>query len=73
MPDAVMLFAARMREAKAARKVSWKKLAELTYINRGTLLWYRRGKGYPSVGRIIAIACVLQVSVDWLLGLREEP
>lgn len=71
-PEMLALFSYRFRLAKKRSSYSWQKLAELTGINRSTLLWYRRGAGYPSLGRVASIASILNTSVDYLLGLKES-
>lgn len=65
-------FASRFRIAKNRSGYSWAKLSELSGINRQTLLWYQRGAGFPSIGRIATIASLLNVSIDYLVGLRDS-
>lgn len=69
--EMLVLFSYRFRLAKKKSGYSWAKLSELSGINRQTLLWYRRGAGYPSVGRLASLASILNVSVDHLIGLRD--
>lgn len=47
--------------------------AELVEINQSMLSKYLDGESQPSLPVIIRIATTLSVSVDWLLGLSDDP
>lgn len=70
------VFATRLREIMKERGESQTTLAakissQYVTIQRQTISLYMNGQSKPDTERLIAIAKVLDVSADWLLGLSD--
>lgn len=70
------VFATRLREIMKDRGENQTSLAEkiteqYVTIQRQTISLYMNGQSKPDTERLTAIAKVLNISVDWLLGLSE--
>ncbi len=71
------VFASRLREIMKERGENQTTLAEkitaqYVTIQRQTISLYMSGQSKPDTERLTAIARVLDVSADWLLGLTEH-
>ena len=64
------IFAERLREAMTDRGVGVYKLAEEAGVCFTTVYCWLRGERVPSGSLIPQLCRVLDVSADWLLGLR---
>lgn len=66
-------FPARLREVRENRKLSRNQLADILQITERAYQYYEQGKREPPYDRLIAIAQELDVSIDYLLGLKDDP
>lgn len=60
----------RIAEARKKRGLNPNQLAQRAGVSRANLVRYEEGKNEPGAGRLLRIADVLGVTVDWLLGRR---
>jgi transcriptional regulator with XRE-family HTH domain len=67
--DDMQEFAARLREARLARKMTQARLAELLEVDTRVYHRWERGGALPQLDAVARIAQVLQISADSLLGL----
>lgn len=63
----------RLREARARSGLTLVALSQRTGVHSGVLSFYESGEREPRAAALVAIARHLSVSVDWLLGLVDEP
>lgn len=72
--DMVSLFRQRLGEAMAARGLTQSALARAAGVDRSTLsqLLAEENVRMPRADTVAALAGVLQVSTDWLLGLSSD-
>lgn len=72
--DTRRLFRARLAQAMQAAHVSQSVLARRVGVDRSTLsqLLADEGERLPRADTAAAMAAALQVSLDWLMGLRQE-
>ncbi len=61
-------FAERLVEALKVRRVSAAELSRKINVDEGTISNYKKGNYEPKQKRMQAIADVLGVSINWLLG-----
>ncbi|MDR1094309.1 MAG: helix-turn-helix domain-containing protein [Clostridiales bacterium] len=67
-----MKFAKRLKELREEKNFSQKKLAEeINYTQSIVSLW-ELDKRDPTATAIAAVACYLNVTADYLLGLTDE-
>lgn len=67
-----MSFGERLRQVRKELGYSLSKLANVTYISRQALWRWERGDTQPNAEEIKILCEVLDVSSDWLLGLKEK-
>ena len=72
MTDLMSQVGPRLRLARERRGLSQKEVAEQTGAYISNLSCYESGKRTPPLELFVAIARVLGVSTDYLLGLGEE-
>lgn len=65
-------FGERLNMVLYERKLSQADLDRRTGIGRANISRYVCNKQMPTVDSLIAICKTLNVSADWLLGLRKE-
>lgn len=63
----------RLRDARAQAGLTLVALSERTGVHSRVLSFYESGEREPRAAALTAIATHLSVSVDWLLGLVDEP
>lgn len=63
-------FGKRLRTALRGRCIPTKKAASDTGIGYSTMLAYIKGDRNPTMHNIVALCRYLDVSADWLMGLR---
>lgn len=63
----------RIAEARQRRGLNRNQLALKTGISHANLVRYEQGVNEPGAGKLLRIADVLGVTVDWLLGRRGAP
>lgn len=66
------IFAQRFREARKKKGLSAEKIAWALDIEPSSVYWWEVDRNHPRINRSPAIARLLDVSLDWLLGLNEE-
>jgi transcriptional regulator with XRE-family HTH domain len=66
-------FGERLKYAMMIRCVSCQELARRTFHAESTIVGYRSGRRSPNVAELNTIARILNVSLDYLLGLKDEP
>ena len=66
------VFATNLRECMKVRGVNQTKLAKDIGIQRQTISLYMNGQSSPKTETLTAIEKALNVSADWLLGLRDD-
>jgi transcriptional regulator with XRE-family HTH domain len=65
------MFIQRLKEARAAKKLSQKKLSELLHVSQQAVGHWESGRSTPSPEMLRNISEVLDVSIDYLLGNEE--
>ena len=66
------IFAKRLREAREATGLSRAKLAEISGVAAITIYNYETKKFSPTLYCAVALADILNVSLDWLAGRDEK-
>lgn len=64
------VFGKRLKQARKAAGLTQAKLAEKIGMTQGGYTQYENVGREPSFTTLVALARVLNVSVDWLLGLK---
>lgn len=62
-------FGKRLRYIRQKRNLKVAQIAEALHVTRNTAYKWEQGKALPSIETLFGLAKVLNVSVDWLLGL----
>ena len=65
------VFGIRVKECLSAQGVTQKWLAEKINVQRSTLCEWLNGNNEPPMQAIVDIAKTLNVSTDYLLGVKE--
>ena len=68
-----MNFATRLKELRKSKKITLLSLALKLKTNQNTISRYESGEREPGINEIIAIADYFDVSVDYLLGVTDNP
>lgn len=63
----------RMIYVMRIRNISCKELAKRMYVSPSTITGYRIGRRNPDVTTLTTIASELNVSLDYLVGLKPDP
>ena len=66
-----MIFGKRLRETRMLRHITQQVLADTIGVELRTYQCYEQGTRQPSLNLVVALADVLDVSTDYLLG-RDE-
>ena len=64
-------FAARLREVRMERELTQDELAKLLSVNQRTISNCEREVNKPDLDMLINISKVLDVSADYLLGIKD--
>ena len=67
------ILGTRITAARLARQWTKQALAEQIGVSDVLIGYLEHGRRWPSVPTLIALAEVLDCSVDWLCGLTERP
>lgn len=67
------IFAERLKKVREERGLTQKKFIEGLNINASTLSAYEQAKSNPSMEAIVEIALKYHLSVDWLIGVTDNP
>jgi len=66
------LLGKRIQHARIERGISQAELVKQSGVKQPRLSMLEHGQSYPNVNLLYKLACALDVSVDYLLGLSEE-
>jgi len=66
-------FGLRLRELRERKNLSQADVAARLNLTRGQISAYECNTSYPSVEKLIDLAVLLNVSVDYLLGINNRP
>lgn len=72
MKDIMKTFKTRLKESRMAAGLTQVKLAEIIGVTKSVYNKYETGDVKPPIDKIIKIAMVLHVSIDYLVGLRDD-
>ncbi len=67
------IFASRLKEVKTARKTTFPKIAEQLRLQTFVVKEWAAGQREPDIYYLVRLSEVLNVSVDYLLGISDEP
>jgi len=67
------LFAQRVRELRKQRNLSQKELGEALGLTQKAISTIESGNRVTTIEKLILLAKFLDVSADYLLGLKDEP
>lgn len=62
-------FGKRLKYIRQKRNLKVQQIAEALHVTRNTVYKWEQGKALPSLPTVFELAKILNVSVDWLLGL----
>lgn len=65
-------FSERLKYTMSLRNCSVAELAECAYVSRSTICGYRKGSRSPDIRTLRLLCVALDVSSDFLIGLRED-
>ena len=65
------MYGKRIRKARKENGLTQKQLAEKVFVHQNMISAYERGTIVPPFTTVIAIAKVLEVSLDWIAGGPE--
>ena len=66
-------FSERMKALRQDRRMSLEDLGKKLGLAKSTIAGYESGFREPSLGTVVSIANLFQVTTDYLLGLADEP
>lgn len=66
------MFPYRLKQLREDAELTQSKLADMLYLTQSTIAYYENGKKAPTLDNAIAIARVLNVSMDYLCGLTNN-
>ena len=66
-------FPERLLSTRKARGLSCQAMADILNVTSRAYQYYEQGKREAPYDRLIAIAHELDVSIDYLLGLKDDP
>lgn len=67
-----MEFKDRLRETRQQKHISQQKLADLMGMTKQAISHYERGTRKPDKDALLALADILNVSTDYLLGATDK-
>ncbi|AUW92693.1 hypothetical protein BXT84_00910 [Sulfobacillus thermotolerans] len=71
--DRKTVLGQRLTSARLTKQWTKQALANQIGVSDVLIGYFERGRRWPSVPTLIALAEVLEVSTDYLLGLTSEP
>lgn len=66
-------FASRVKSLREANGLSQDALGQIIGVKRYSIYTYEKGKNYPDVPHLVALADYFKVSTDYLLGRTNVP
>jgi len=73
MADEVYDFGLRIKELRKRKGLTQKQLGDLLGVTKDAISHYENNTQTPPTAKIIKLAQYLNTSVDYLLGLDDEP
>ncbi|MFZ7132515.1 MAG: helix-turn-helix domain-containing protein [Eubacteriales bacterium] len=67
------MFSERLKQTRKLKCLKQKDVAQYLCLDRSTYAGYESGKNKPSFEKLIELADLLNVSVDYLLGRSDNP
>lgn len=61
-----MSFSEKLKQSRNEKHLSQERLAELLDVTRQAISKWEQGVAYPETNKLIALAKVLNISLDWL-------
>ncbi len=68
-----MLFSERLKYLRKSRMIPQKVIAEHLGISVTAYQYYEAGKNEPNIEKLIKLATLFDVSIDYLVGRTENP
>lgn len=66
------LFCERLKELRQDKKIGQEEFARQIGVSKGVISFWENGLREPTMGNLIAIAKFFEVSVDYLVGLKDD-
>ncbi len=66
-------FSARVKELRESQGLSQESLGKIIGVKRYSVYTYEKGRNYPDIPRLIALADYFDVTTDYLLGRTDTP
>jgi len=66
-------FSTRVKELRESRGLSQESLGKIIGVKRYSVYTYEKGRNYPDIPRLIALADYFDVTTDYLLGRTDTP
>ena len=66
-------FAERIKELRIERGMSQDEIGKVIGVKRYSVCGYEKGKNFPDVPGLIALANYFGVSIDYLVGQTDNP
>lgn len=66
-------FSERIKELRESRGLSQEAVGKIIGVKRYSVYAYEKGKCYPDVEHLMALADYFEVSTDYLLGRTDTP
>lgn len=69
----MVTFAERLKELRTSSGLSQDSLGKIAGVSRYAIYTYEKGKAFPTVEGLIALADYFDVTTDYLLGRSDQP
>lgn len=66
------LFCERLKELRQDKKIGQEEFARQIGVSKGVISFWENGLREPTMGNLIAIAKFFEVSLDYLVGLKDD-
>ncbi len=66
-------FSERVKALRESKGLSQDALGKIIGVKRYSVYTYEKGRNYPDIPRLIALADYFEVTTDYLLGRTDEP
>lgn len=66
-------FSARVKALRESKGLSQDALGKIIGVKRYSVYTYEKGRNYPDIPRLIALADYFDVTTDYLLGRTDKP
>ncbi len=64
-------FGRRLKQARKKAGLTMTQAGEKVYISQSVVSRYEKGESIPTIDRVLALANLYGVSIDWLCGIKE--